>query len=76
LRSFKSAIAHPNDVSFARKGRSVTQSVQISDLERHPLLRQSAETPLIVSWIPVGGFSLGARERWSFKSSTSTWFTE
>jgi hypothetical protein len=68
LRSLKSAIAHPNDGSFARKGRSVTRPVQISGLERHPLLRQSADAPMMASSIPGGAFSPGARERWRFKS--------
>ncbi len=40
----------------------------------YPLLRSPAETPLIVSWMPVRTFSLDARARCSFRSSTCTWF--
>jgi hypothetical protein len=40
----------------------------------HPLLRSPADTPLIVSWIPVSTFSLVECPRWSFRSSTCTWF--
>ena len=40
-----------------------------------PLLRRPAEIPLIVSWIPVSTFSLDARVRCSFRSSTWMWFS-
>ena len=43
--------------------------------DRHPLLRSPADMPLMVSWIPVSTFSLAARERWSFRSSTCTWLS-
>ncbi len=35
-----------------------------------PLLRKPAETPLIVSWMPVSTLSLVERLRWIFSSST------
>ncbi len=41
----------------------------------YPLFRNPAETPLMVSWMPVNTFSLDARERYSFRSSTCTWLS-
>src|SRR5580704_19459604 len=62
LRRLKSAIAHSESAGsrtvlrlayrprcFAFVDSSVTESVGVSDFQRHPLFRRPAETPLIVS---------------------------
>ena len=86
--SFKNAIAHSDlrgaldDCPPAHRPRClackrdfVTGPVRSSQLPSHPLLRRPAEMPLMVSWMPVSTFSLAARERCSFKSSTCTWLS-
>jgi hypothetical protein len=55
--------------------RSIIESAAASAPPSQPLLRKPAETPLIVSWMPVSTLSLVERLRWIFSNSTWMWFS-